>query len=109
MPAFDTRSMHEGNEMTTTGTDSPFEILAEFDVLIEGPAWDGSGVLCTEIRNNRIQRFDPATGTCSVYRQNTGGANGLIFDAEGRLYACAGARRVIVRIDADEMVVIVDR
>jgi gluconolactonase len=90
-------------------TDEAFEILAEFPVLLEGPAWDGSGLIFTEIANNRIQRFDPTSGRCTVYRENSGGANGMIFDTEGRLYACAGTRRAIVRIEADAMVVLADR
>lgn len=95
--------------MTKLAENSPFEIVAKFDVLLEGPAWDGSGLLFTEIANNRIQRFDPTTGQCTVYRENTGGANGMIFDTDGRLYACAGQQRAIVRIDGDEIVVVADR
>ncbi len=57
----------------------------------EGPAAavDGS-VYFTDIANNRIMRFDPATGTHTVWREPSGRANGLLFDAEGRLLACEG-------------------
>lgn len=66
----------------------------------EGPAWDGSGLLYTRIQHSRIMRYDPSAGICSVYRENTNYANGLTFDAEGRLYACEGgatadSRRVV--------------
>jgi gluconolactonase len=71
----------------------------------EGPAWDGSGLLYTRIQQSRIMRYDPAGGAVSVWRENTNCANGLTFDAEGRLYGCEGgatedARRV-VRYEAD--------
>jgi gluconolactonase len=71
----------------------------------EGPAWDGSGLLYTRIQQSRIMRYDPAEGSCTVYRENTNCANGLTFDAQGRLYGCEGgatadARRV-VRYNAD--------
>lgn len=71
----------------------------------EGPAWDGSGLLYTRIQHSRIMRYDPATGICSVYRENTNYANGLTFDAEGRLYACEGGAaadsRRVVRYEPD--------
>lgn len=87
-----------------------FEILDEFPVLIEGPAWDGSGLLLTEVSNNRIHRYDPTTRLSSVFRESTNGANGLQFDAGGRLYACEGRGdgRRIVRYEGRETVVIVD-
>ncbi|CAN5351575.1 SMP-30/gluconolactonase/LRE family protein [soil metagenome] len=74
-----------------------FDILAEFPVLLEGPAWDGRGLLFTEIANNRIHRYDPATGKTRIFRESTSEANGLMFDTEGKLYACeGGGRRVVV-------------
>lgn len=79
-----------------------FEILAEYDVLLEGPAWDGSGLLFTEIVADNIRRYDPETGRCDVWRANTNRANGLMFDREGRLYACEGGGRRMVRYDGDE-------
>ena len=49
-------------------------------------------------------------GACTVYRENTNCANGLTFDAQGRLYGCEGgatadARRV-VRYNADGSVTV---
>lgn len=85
-----------------------FEILAEFPVLLEGPAWDGTGLLFTEIDNDRIHRFDPATGGTTVYRESTNKANGLMLDLEGKLFACEGGSRRMVRYDAGETVVLAD-
>ena len=57
-----------------------FETIAGPFTLTEGPAWDGDGLLFTDIDASRIMRFDPASGECSVYRDQTNRANGLMFD-----------------------------
>jgi arylsulfatase A len=58
----------------------------------EGPAVAGdSSVLFTDIRNNRIMRFNAATGATTVFRENSGSANGLAFDRDSNLLACEGA------------------
>ena len=67
----------------------------------EGPAWDGSGLLFTHIPTSRIIRYDPQDRGSSVYRADTNNANGLMFDADGRLYACEGGARRVVRYEAD--------
>ena len=77
-----------------------FEILVEPIGLTEGPAWDGSGLLFTNIPNSRIMRYDPQSGALSVFRTGTNQANGLMFDRDGRLYACEGGGRRIVRYEA---------
>jgi gluconolactonase len=46
-------------------------------------------------------RYDPASGACSVWRSGTNGANGLMFDRDGRLYACEGDGRRIARYNRD--------
>ena len=50
--------------------------------LTEGPAWDGTTLLFTHIPASHILRYDPATGACTVYRENTNHTNGLAFDAK---------------------------
>lgn len=67
----------------------------------EGPAWDGSGVLFSDIPNSKVLRYDLASGETSEFRANTNGANGLTLDSEGRLYACEGDARRIVRYNSD--------
>jgi gluconolactonase len=56
----------------------------------EGPAWDGSVLYFTHIQESRIMKYDPATGSVTVFRDNTNYANGLNFDKQGRLYGCEG-------------------
>jgi gluconolactonase len=53
----------------------------------EGPIAlaDGS-VIFSETNASRTIRIDPA-GTVSVFLENTGGANGMSFDTDGRLFA----------------------
>ena len=67
----------------------------------EGPAWDGSGLLFTHIPASLILRYDPQTRTSTVFRSETNWANGLNFDLEGRLYACEGGARRMVRYEAN--------
>src|SRR5690349_8058997 len=58
---------------------------------LEGPACAADGtVYFSDIANNRIMRFDPASRTQSVFRCPSNRANGLLFDAQGRLLACEG-------------------
>ena len=67
----------------------------------EGPAWDGSGLLFTHIPASQILRYDPATRASTVFRSETNHANGLMLDPEGRLYACEGGARRMVRYEPD--------
>jgi len=72
-----------------------FEILdPPYGAVSEGPVWDGSGLLFTRIQQSRILRYDPASGAVSVWRENTNCANGLAFDAAGRLYGCEGGASI---------------
>lgn len=73
---------------------------------LEGPAADAAGnVFFTDIWNNRILKFNAGTGATAVWRADSGRANGLLFDARGRLLACEGnefgpgGRRRITRTD----------
>ena len=79
-----------------------FELVdGPYGGVTEGPAWDGTGLLFTHIPASRILRFDPETGASSVYREGTNYANGLMFDQPGRLFACEGDARRVVRYEPD--------
>jgi gluconolactonase len=87
-----------------------FKLLAGPMGLTEGPAWDGSALLFTNIPNSRIMRYDPQNRKVTVFRAGTNEANGLALDKEGRLYACEGQGRRIVRYEPDgSTTVICDR
>jgi gluconolactonase len=56
----------------------------------EGPAVDRHGnVFFTDQPDDRIYRWDAATGKVSLFLQGTGRANGMAFDKQGNLIACA--------------------
>src|SRR5438067_1401057 len=57
----------------------------------EGGALAGDGAIVFSDIGDRIMRYDPATGAVTVFRAPSGRANGLIFDAKGRLIAAEGA------------------
>jgi gluconolactonase len=78
-----------------------FERVAGPFSFTEGPVWDGTAVLFTDIRNARIMRYDPRSGECSVFAADTNAANGLTVDHEGRLYVCEGGGRRVARYEAD--------
>lgn len=89
-----------------------FERVAGPFSFAEGPIWDGEAVLFTDIRNNRIMRFDPKDSSCLAIQTDTKGANGLALDKKGRLYACQGGAegRQLVRYEADgTMRILADR
>jgi len=64
----------------------------------EGPATDAQGnIFFTDIPNNRIHKWS-LDGTLSTFREDSEGANGLIFGPDGTLYACQGGGRRLVQI-----------
>jgi len=67
-------------------------------VFAEGPAADAEGnVYFTDVRAARIYRWSCKEGSVSVHREETGNANGLMFDGKGRLVVCEmGAGRVVL-------------
>ncbi len=75
----------------------------------EGPVVDGQGrVLFSDIPNQRIHRYDPRTDQVELFRERTGGANGLAIDAQGRLVMCEGRSRSVTRLEADGVKTLID-
>jgi gluconolactonase len=65
----------------------------------EGPACDGEGnVFFTDQPNDRILKWS-VEGKLSTFMQPCGRANGLCFDHEGYLWACADEKNELWRID----------
>jgi sugar lactone lactonase YvrE len=80
---------------------SEWELVSEGHRFTEGPAADKQGNLFfTDIPNNRIHRVG-LDGKVSVFKEDTGGANGLMFGPDGRLYACQNGRKRIVAYQMD--------
>ena len=56
----------------------------------EGPAADAQGnVYFTDQPNNRIYRWDCESGEITLFTDQSGRSNGMYFDAQGNLIACA--------------------
>jgi len=73
----------------------------------EGPAADAEGnVYFSDIPSNRIHKVD-LEGKLSTFLENSEGANGLMFDALGRLVACQGGSGRMVAIGvADQKITV---
>jgi len=65
----------------------------------EGPAWSREGfLLFSDVPNNNIMKYVPGQKP-TVFRENSNGANGNVFDVQGRLYSCESRTRRVVRMD----------
>jgi gluconolactonase len=71
----------------------------------EGPIADGKGsVYFSDIPANRIMKWDGKEN--KVWREDSGGANGLRFDKDGQLYVCEGGAKRVTRISPDQKVAV---
>lgn len=78
-----------------------WQLVSEGHGFTEGPATNARGeVFFTDIPKNRIHKVS-LDGKVTVFREDTGGANGLMFGPDGRLYACQNERKRIVAYDED--------
>lgn len=77
------------------------EKLANGFSFTEGPACDADGnVYFSDIPEDRIYQWS-VDGQISVFREDSGGANGLYFDENGRLLVCEGGNRRLTAIARD--------
>ncbi|AMM23324.1 SMP-30/gluconolactonase/LRE family protein [Variovorax sp. PAMC 28711] len=78
----------------------------------EGPVWFGDQrtLLWSDLPNDRVMRWDEATGASSVFRQPSRFANGHTRDRQGRLLSCEHGERRVTRTEYDgRLTVILDR
>ena len=85
-----------------------FQLVAgPFGSPTDGPVWDGEALLFTQltspfnVANNRILRYDPATGDVADFRRWTNRTMGLAFSGTGVLYGAQSGGRRLVRFNAD--------
>jgi len=65
----------------------------------EGPVWSREGfLLFSEVPRNQVRKLTPGERSI-VLREESQGANGNTFDAQGRLYTCESRARRVVRFD----------
>ena len=69
----------------------------------EGPVWFGDGryLLCSDIPNQRIVKWEEETGAVSIFRKPSNFANGNTRDRQGRLVTCEHGGRRVVRTEYD--------
>jgi gluconolactonase len=61
-----------------------------------GLAWDGRTMLVSAVQEERILRFDPASGRTEPFRHVTGRVNGIAIARDGTVFgAQEGGRRVV--------------
>jgi gluconolactonase len=83
------------------------EKLAGGFAFTEGPAADGQGnVFFTDQPNDRILKWN-TDGKLSTFMQPCGRSNGLCFDSQGDLWACADEKNELWRIDAQKKITVV--
>jgi gluconolactonase len=74
-----------------------FELVAgPFKGSTGGLAWDGKHMLVAAVQEERIYKFDPASGQVSDFRKYTGRTNGIAVGPNGSVFgAQEGGRRVV--------------
>ena len=84
-----------------------WQVVSEGHGFTEGPAANAQGeVFFTDIPNNRIHKIG-LDGKVTLFAENTGGANGLMFGPDGRLYACADSKQQITAYDPKGAVTVI--
>lgn len=80
--------------------EATFRKLGEGYKFTEGPALakDGS-IYFNDIPNERTHQYEPGSGAITIYREQTGKANGLFVTPAGALIACEGGNRRVTRTD----------
>jgi gluconolactonase len=82
-----------------------FEKVAATPGSTAGLAWDGTGMLFSSmvmgIGAGQILRYDPKSGSTSVFRKHTVRTYGLGFGPDGALYGCQESSRRVVRFMED--------
>lgn len=86
--------------------DAKLERLFDGATFAEGPAADAEGnVYFSDCPENRIFVYRPASGVTEVWKEPSERANGMNFDAQGRLVVCCdgkdGGARAVRRYEPD--------
>jgi gluconolactonase len=87
-------------QQSVTAPGAVVEKLAGDFSFTEGPAADAQGnVYFTDQPNNKILKWS-IDGKLSTFMENAGRSNGLYFDNDGNILACADANNQLWQIDA---------
>jgi gluconolactonase len=103
----------EAEEPAIVAEGAQLEKLWSDGEFTEGPAVGPDGCVYFSDIGNRILKFDPSTGKVAEHRNPSGRANGLAFDAAGRLLAAEGAwggnRRISITTKDGKATTLADR
>ena len=72
----------------------------------EGPAFYNGSLYFSDIKANTIYRWNETSGK-TIFKENSGGANGLYFNPLGYLLVCEGSNKRIVSIDPSQKVKVI--
>jgi gluconolactonase len=104
------RGMSEARAATTSPIIAPgatLQKLAGGFLFTEGPAADADGnIYFTDQPNDRIMKWS-TDGKLTTFLKPCGRSNGLCFDADGNLWACADEKNELWRIDPAGSVTVV--
>jgi gluconolactonase len=97
-----TLEIRSENVRELVAPDVEVEELGSGFSFLEGPVWNPEGefLLFSDIAASTRRRWDAARGVTDV-ATSTNNANGMTFDAEGRLLVCEHATSVVARMDPD--------
>ncbi|RYZ12492.1 MAG: SMP-30/gluconolactonase/LRE family protein [Comamonadaceae bacterium] len=75
----------------------------------EGPVWFGDqrSLLWSDIPNDRVMRWEEASGAVSTFRQPSNFANGHTRDRQGRLLSCEHGARRVTRTEYDGRITVI--
>lgn len=77
------------------------ELISDAFIFTEGPAANKNGdIYFTDQPNNRIHKWSTKDNTVSTFMENAGRSNGLYFDNDGSLLACADEKFELWQIDS---------
>ena len=83
-----------------TAPGAELQLAADGYKFTEGPAADAAGnVYFTDQPNDRILKWSVETGKVADFMKPAGRSNGLYFDRDGQLVACADEKSQLWRID----------
>lgn len=100
-------SLHSRKTPDIIAEDAELEKVADGFSFTEGPASDAKGnVFFTDQPNDRILRWSPDEGVVT-WMQPCGRSNGLCFDDDGMLWACADEHNELWKIAPDKTVTVI--
>jgi len=66
---------------------------------------DESALFIANTGDDRVLKINPSSGEVSVFAESINGADGLVFDRQGRLWVCANQNDEVVALNANGRVV----